>query len=316
MQAVHVVSVATCAMPELTYLLVSADRVGVTPKLLGLGDKRLTFLHRDYSAKPDIVRAWLRGALAAGTVQYNDLVVCVDAFDVVIKRGVEAIVQGWTSAGSPSVLFSAEKGLYPRLDLRAHFDAANPTAPYRYINAGTYMGTAAGVLHLLDTPEMQSTGEDDQGMMQAAWVNYHDLYPWVLDVHRHVFYVPVRDTLADVLTVARTMPTPIFHFAGDKGRPMLQAAFLEWYPDSVQPNVDVRYWRNQAQLSGRVQGGTRVAGVAGVAGLADRLPEPEPAASSQQHAWIAVAVIVAAIIVSVCALTATCLLSHHRRQKF
>jgi len=27
-------------------------------------------------------------------------------------------------------------------------------------------------------------------------------------------------------------------------------------------------------------------------------------------------VIVAAIIVSVCALTATCLLSHHRRQKF
>jgi hypothetical protein len=155
-------------------------------------------------------------------------------------------------------------------------------------------------------------------MMQAAWVKYHDLYPWVLDVHRHVFYVPIRDTLADVLTVARTMPTPIFHFAGDKGRPMLQAAFLEWYPDSVQPNVDVRYWRKQAQLSKRVQGGARVAGIAGVAGVVDRLPEPEPepAASSQQHAWIAAAVIVAAIIVSVCALTATCLLSHHRRQKF
>ncbi len=238
---VHVVTIATCTRPELAYLLVSADQHGITPILLALGDPRLSFYNREYSVKPHAVRQWLEKHLLTGTgnVHPSDLVVHVDAFDVIIQRNAEAIEAGWRAAGSPPILLSAEKNLTPRQNLRGKFDAATPRSPYRYPNAGTFMGTAQALLDFLSTPIMRATG-DDQGMLQDAWEQYHDTMGIALDSARDVFHVTVWDEGTDLLAST----SPIMHFAGPGGRKPLVDFFKAKFPFLQQPQVDTTYWRH------------------------------------------------------------------------
>jgi hypothetical protein len=240
---VHVVAVATCTQPELAYLLISAHRAGVTPVLLGLGDARLSFVAREYSVKLEHVRKWLHhGLKVANTLEPHDLVVHVDAFDVVLQGGADAIRQGWQSAGSPPVLVSVEKTLFPRTDLRPVFDAANPDTPYRYLNSGTYMGTAQALLDLLQTPEAQGKG-DDQGKLQAAWAAHRHRLGIQLDTKHRVFYVLMLDTLRQALAST----APIVHFNGRPSRAILKQYFQAKFPDALQPDVDTTFWRDKAK---------------------------------------------------------------------
>jgi hypothetical protein len=235
------VAVSTAIRPELGYLLVSAAAHNLRPELLGLGDARLSFLHREYSVKLEHVRKWLLDNLATHIVRPTDLVMHVDAYDVVLRGGEGAILQAWTDAGQPPVLVSVEKNLFPRRDLRPWFDAAadkhGAGSPYRYINSGTYMGEAQALAQVLTMPEMQGTG-DDQGMLQAAWKAAR---PGLiaLDYHRHVFHVPIQDTFAHAVA----SQSPVMHFAGTTSRPFLKPYFQRFFPTALQPEVqDDTHW--------------------------------------------------------------------------
>ncbi len=236
---VHVIAVATCTMPELAYLLVSAQKVGITPELLGLGDARLSFYNREYSVKLEHVKKYIDTGLQQGFIKPNDLVVVVDAFDVIIHKDVRAILDGWKAVGSPPILFSAETKLMPGVQYLKQFNAANPDKRYRYLNSGTYMGVASQLQKLFITPQTQGKG-DDQGMMQAAWAAHHSALGIKLDVDNHVFYIPIGDSWDDLMT--KSPSAPIVHFAGPENRTKLKRYFQVMYPDALQPEVSTAYW--------------------------------------------------------------------------
>ena len=264
----HVVCVATCTVPELAYLLISADRMGVRPVLLGLGDSRISFSKREYHVKLEHVRNFLRRGLADGSLGPDDLVLHVDAFDVLLRGTAADIVAGWRRAGSPPVLLSGERNLAPRMSkvLEPCFKAANPHSADKFINSGTYLGLAQHLHRFMSVDPMDRPG-NDQFLMQQAWCNLVSQpqrpeggqgSPWPVpqllpsDVRigtkRSVFYIPLWDSWPVVLADhAQATRAPVVHCAGPAARKTLAMLFAHMFPDALQPDVDPTYWSLRKQ---------------------------------------------------------------------
>lgn len=243
----HVLTIATSTRPELAFLLTSAAKHGITPVLLGMGNPRLSYLQRDYSLKIELFQSWIREKLGSGALSPRDLVVCTDAFDVVFIGGPDAIIGGWEAAGSPPILFSAEKNLWPQEHLRSHFDRAaaefGGSSPYRYINAGTYMGLAASLLAFWDRIPGPIKDADDQGLLQTVWANDGPAMGATLDYYRQVFYVPVFDGMDKIYS----SKAPIVHFAGGENFGRMGEFFRKKFPDALQPQYNSTYWLEQQE---------------------------------------------------------------------
>ena len=240
--ALYALTVVTATRPEFAFLLTSASKHGITPIMLGMGNPRLSYLQRDYSLKIELVQDWIRKNLATGAVKPQDLVVVTDAYDVVMIGGPSEIIGGWKAAGAPPILLSAERNLWPLKNLKDQFDQAavkyGNSSPYRYINSGTYMGTAAALLAFLDTIPFKG---DDQAMLQTAWSNHGHAMGAAIDYHRRVFYVPVLD---DMELIKRNT-TPIMHFAGADNFALMGKYFKYKFPEALQPQYNPMYWARQ-----------------------------------------------------------------------
>lgn len=120
-----------------------------------MGDPRLTLeWPRRYDVETTTTRDWLERKLRSGVLKPNDMLVFIDAYDVLYNGGKRDILAGWRRAGSPDILFSAERFCWPDADLAARF-ASVSESPYKYLNSGTFMGTDGALAAALRDPTFE-----------------------------------------------------------------------------------------------------------------------------------------------------------------
>ena len=120
--------------PSLEVFLADCARAGLQPEVLGYGQRWGGFGQRLRR-----VTAALHGM--AGPVLFTD------AFDVRILGGAEEIWRGWRELGAPPLLCAAETVCWPQEGCAEAYPACE--TPYRFLNAGGWIGDAAYVRELL-----------------------------------------------------------------------------------------------------------------------------------------------------------------------
>jgi hypothetical protein len=250
---VVIISVATRAVAELGFLLGSAYANGISVIVLGMGNVHMKPGAIEWETKIWIPRDWLRASLEDGSVQPDDLVLCVDAYDVMFRGGYKAMLEGYHKAGSPQIIMSGERWCFPDASHTHHFQQrikakylgaaksstdklafAGSLTPdngfYPYVNGGTWGGIAASLDKLLQTaPEVAKPGDD-----QLTWTiltkNYSQVHDIDIDYEHHLFACVNGDKDASILATQ----TPIVHFNG-KIKRIMNRAFELWFPQLQHP---------------------------------------------------------------------------------
>ena len=120
--------------PSLEVFLADCARAGLQPEVLGYRQRWGGFGHRLRR-----VTAALHGI--SGPVLFTD------AFDVRILGSAAEIRSGWESLGAPPLLCAAETVCWPQEGCAEAYPACE--TPYRFLNAGGWIGDAAYVRELL-----------------------------------------------------------------------------------------------------------------------------------------------------------------------
>lgn len=137
----------------------SLERFGVKPTVLGLNEEWGGLM-----TKPRRLRQWLRDGKATA-----DVLICCDAFDVVFVASPDEVGQEYARIwGEPvwaPIVFNAEKGIFPRGELKSRFDkiAGDEKSPWKYLNSGFYIGPPSRVLALLDSMWLDDISNDHKG---------------------------------------------------------------------------------------------------------------------------------------------------------
>lgn len=224
-------TVATRSIPDLEYLLSSAMTNGMYVNVLGMGDPRLTKYKQLWHAKIHLLRDFLITGLADGTIKPNDLIVFLDAYDVIQRGGKNDIMKAWRNAGSPEILISAETNCFPannksRAEQNRLAFEKGYTGRFKYVNAGTIAGLANALHKALTTfPELQGEG-NDQDMWTRAYIAHHRDMHFSMDRNRDMFAVLWDDgTAIDILK--RT--APFLHFNGIETKGYMPAVFQDLF---------------------------------------------------------------------------------------
>jgi len=167
-QSLTLLTYLNVADTRLAYLLVSAQRHGIYPLLLGVGEPGSWPMggHR--------LNAYRRFLL--GPVADEELVLMVDAVDVLVFAGPGEIVSRFTEMEARvnrSVFFNAEFPCYPNLP-----DICTPQYPRtkhgRHLNAGMLIGRAAALREMLRGPIANDLPENDQGWCHRYYIRHTD----------------------------------------------------------------------------------------------------------------------------------------------
>ena len=112
------------------YLLDSCRLLDVPLEPYGLGQPYLGWI----AVKVHGLLPMLRGQQDAGRTHF----IYTDGGDSFFLAGMDEIVGKYQQLGSPGILLSAEKDCYPISEISLRFP--DPGTPFRYINAGGFMG--------------------------------------------------------------------------------------------------------------------------------------------------------------------------------
>ncbi len=115
------------------------------------------------------------------TLEEDTIVMFIDGYDTFISSTKEVILERYLGFNK-DIVFSAEKTCWPDKRLQ-ELHPQSPTE-YRYLNSGTYIGTAKALKNLFSAPIEDY--EDDQLYMQKAFLNSQDNI--ALDVESYIFF--------------------------------------------------------------------------------------------------------------------------------
>jgi hypothetical protein len=179
-----VLTVLTYGTHEQGYLKTlkqSCMRYGYDLRVLGMGEKWQGYGKR-FLTMIDVLKS----------LPADQLVMCVDAFDVFMCGPASAAIQGYRDAGSPPMLVGAARVLFCGETIQRAFFNDHVTqlscmdSPYTMICAGTYMCTAGNGYKLLSSLLPIQVGDDDQ-MLLASLRNKHGDNVIKLDCSFRVF---------------------------------------------------------------------------------------------------------------------------------
>lgn len=219
------VTIATIPTRELGMMLASARQHGIDVFVLAMGDPRLKMgWPRVYAVKTWELRDWLKRKLRSGVLKRNDMLVFTDGYDVLYQGGKADIMAGWRRAGSPDILFSAERFCWPDKALAPQFEHVS-RGPYKYLNSGTFMGTAGALSAALQDPifDAKENDKSDQLLWTQWFLKHRNTANVKLDVNQDVFACVAGD---ECLPLPRA---PILHFNGP-ATPCLEKAWAALYP--------------------------------------------------------------------------------------
>lgn len=200
-------------------MLKTAEFHGVHVELLGVGHEFIS-----HSQRMEILRDAL---LEMGEQERQEtIVVAMDGSDTLINGPGKMIIERFRRLNT-RVLLSAEKAYtYQYFEYQPKFDRIATPYPYRYVNAGTFMGYGSSLLDLMNEMlHMKSTSwpnANDQGLL-GIWAhqNLENSQLMKMDLNCDIFWVTCNDwdhlknasMLADNFiqnTVTSTTP-PLIH---------------------------------------------------------------------------------------------------------
>lgn len=115
------------------------------------------------------------------TVEEDTIVMFIDGYDTFISASKEEILKRYLGFNK-DIVFSAEKVCWPDKGLEGLHPQSH--TEYRYLNSGTYIGTAKALKNLFSAHIEDH--EDDQLYMQKAFLNsQHNI---ALDVESYIFF--------------------------------------------------------------------------------------------------------------------------------
>jgi hypothetical protein len=172
-------------------LLETAAAHDVHVELLGIGYEFVS-----HSQRMEI----LREALEEMGEQERDstVIVAMDGSDTLINGSSEVIIERFRSMNT-QVLIAAEKAYtYQDFEYKQKFDRVVTPYPYRYVNAGAFMGYGSSLLNLMnELLDMKSTrwpSANDQGLLGIwAYRNMENEQLMKLDLNCDIFWVTCND---------------------------------------------------------------------------------------------------------------------------
>jgi len=167
----HVVTCASHHTKNLEQLLVSARYNGLNVEVLGLG--------QPYKGNGRKFRYYLE---YLQTVPENDIILFVDAYDVLILSDQKTILETFYKMNVP-LLVSAETTCFP---FRSLFNQYPPSSSrFKYLNSGGIIGYAGYMKNLFhDIPSFKDH-QSDQGVLTKHFLSHRNAYR--LDYNAEMF---------------------------------------------------------------------------------------------------------------------------------
>jgi hypothetical protein len=159
----HVCTVANYMHPNLEKLMTSCEQNDIELEILGMG--------KPYSGNIDKLRIIKN---YCDQLTENDLILFVDAFDVLILANPQEIISRFLSLNVP-MLMATEMNCWPSKDT-AKFHPHTPS-PFKYINSGGYIGWAQAIkswLNAFDNPLL--SGKSDQEAVHKLFAQKPHFY--------------------------------------------------------------------------------------------------------------------------------------------
>lgn len=234
----HIITVGNYQHIGLERLLYSAHQSGLHVNVMGLGKP-----YPHHFVKFSNMLKFLDG------ISGKDLVMFVDAFDVILLGGEEEIVTKFLSYEKPCV-FAAEQHYHPK---NSAFDLIGeyPESPtrLRYLNSGTYIGYAFYIKKMLEetiarrfrmpVARMFKRLHDDQYHLHRYFARHQNEI--ALDRHALIFlplsYIGEQEIEIDRETkrvrykLSGNSP-PVIHGCGT-GLPLMVRLFNEFFPNII-----------------------------------------------------------------------------------
>lgn len=147
--------------------LASVRKFGQEPAILGWHEH-----WGGLATKPKLLKAFLTKGHHEG-----DILLCCDAWDVVLQADPQEIGERYVRWGRKAIIFNAERNCFPRADLAPDYDALaesiNVATPWKYLNSGCMIGTPEDILKLLDFMQVDAVPDDHQ-KPDGTWVHPND----------------------------------------------------------------------------------------------------------------------------------------------
>lgn len=170
----HVCTVATYRHPNLEKLINSCEKHQIHLEILALGHP-----YFGNGTKLIHMKQYLQ------TLNDDDIVMFVDAFDVLVVANKKKILRKFLRENSPFIM-SAELNCAPHTHLAPHYPPA-PTR-FKYVNTGSYIGYVKNIKSWLKALEPISAKECDQGQATIHYLkDPNNTTFYTLDYHCRLF---------------------------------------------------------------------------------------------------------------------------------
>lgn len=219
----HICTVASHKTKGLEQLLTSCKHYGVKIDVLGLG-----LPYRGMIEKLIYVQKYIQ------TLPDKDIVMFVDAYDVLILDTPESILKKFLKMDAPFVI-SVERFCFPYGDRASEFPKGPTT--FRYINSGSYIGYVRYIKDLFKELSPFNIGDDDQGLFMRHYFQYPKKYTFDA---KCVLFLPLAGVIEGELQIDResvqvkcneTQTTPCVIHGNGGSRPLYQVIYDKLFKD-------------------------------------------------------------------------------------
>ncbi len=197
----HLVTYASHCEEGLIKLLRSCKHTGNQITILGMG--------KPYGGN---TQRLLEYKQYLSTLPEEDIVMCIDAFDVLLCERAKQLVDGFHSFNAPLV-FSSSTVCWPHYHLGQFFDSVD--SKFKYLNGGGYVGYVKRLNEMLEDLSPIQIARSDQAILIPYYLKHKQTI--ALDNYCRLF-LPLRAVKRRELAVSRKQKKvqyrPFGHFSG------------------------------------------------------------------------------------------------------
>jgi hypothetical protein len=226
----HVVTVATNIRPEIGHLLHSCEQNNVVLNVRGMYDPKFQAWGKGFGRKIALYQAFVE------SVDPNDIVLCVDAFDTVLTKKAAFAEEFLTAFAT----FDAHVVISSEMICGKHCvgtcgRTTDPGSINKYVCSGAFAGKAGALTNLYRKFPFVDA-DDDQVYMGEAWLKSDNV---VLDARDELFMnMAGHPQDLDVTHITRPF---VLHYNSREKKPIFTKDVRKLYPDANSV-TSVNWW--------------------------------------------------------------------------
>ncbi len=220
----HVCTVASHTTERLNTLIDSCQKHHIELTVLGLG---LPY--------PGNATKLVRVAEYLETLEDDDIVMFIDAFDTLVVADKDVILEKFLRLNSPFIMSAEKICIMPKCRKDKFCDNPKMKSPFKFINSGSYIGYVRNLKAWLDDIQPLNPGTSDQRQITIHYFNKKKFFTidHKCDLFLSLFAVKdnevVIDPVAQVVRCLTTESEPsVLHANGGSFR-LLDKAYNELY---------------------------------------------------------------------------------------